>query len=91
MFDFRYTTRRGLREARSAALEFIDSRLRQSDMVALATVNRYGANFLAPFTSDWRRVRAAIESITLKAATDAASQEPVSARDFGRVEAEVAQ
>jgi len=71
-FDFRFTTRRGVREARDAALEFFDSKLRVGDILAVANVNRFGVDIPIPFTTDVAQARAVIEGISLSDATDRA-------------------
>lgn len=71
-FDFRFTTRRGVREARRAALEFLDNKVRVGDVLAVATANRFGVDVSIPFTTDVARARAVIEDISLADATDLA-------------------
>jgi VWFA-related protein len=71
-FDFRFTTRRGVREARDAALEFLDNKLRGGDVLAVAKVNRFGVDIPIPFTTDVSQARAVIKGISLSDATDRA-------------------
>jgi len=69
-FDFRFTTRRGVLEARRAALEFVDTKLRRSDVLAVANGNRFGVEVSVPFTTDVALAREAIEAISLSDVTD---------------------
>jgi len=69
-FDFSFTTRRGVLEARRAALEFVAKNIHESDLVGVATANRYGINLLTPFTSNHEIVDLAIEGLGLANAGD---------------------
>ncbi len=69
-FDFSFTTRRGVIEARRAALEFIDNQVHPDDLLAVATVNRYGVNLLTPFTGNHGQALEAVQSLGLFSASD---------------------
>lgn len=69
-FDFSFTTRRGIREARRAALDFVAKNIRESDLVGVATANRYGIKLLTPFTSNHETVDLAIQGLGLANASD---------------------
>lgn len=70
LFDFSFTTRRGVLEARRAALEFVESSLHPDDLMAVATYNRFGFKLLSPFTADRERAREAIGGLGLAQAGD---------------------
>jgi VWFA-related protein len=65
IFDLTFTNGRGIREARRAALSFLDDALHLSDLVGVATMSRYGIDLRVPFTRDRAPVRTAVESIGL--------------------------
>ena len=74
-FDFSFTTRRGVLEARSAALDFVAENIRESDLIGVATGSRYGITLLTPFTSNHEQVDAAIQGLGLADAGDIISGE----------------
>ncbi len=74
-FDFSFTTRRGVLEARSAALDFVARNIRASDLIGVATASRYGINLLTPFTSNHEQVDRAIQGLGLANAGDVISGE----------------
>jgi len=74
-FDFSFTTRRGILEARRAALDFVAKNIRESDLVGVATASRYGINLLTPFTSNHEQVDLAIQGLGLASAGDIISGE----------------
>ncbi len=69
-FDLSFTSRRGVLQARRAALEFLDSGVHPDDLVAVATADRFGINLLSPFTSDREAVRQAVATLGLVKADD---------------------
>ncbi len=74
MFDFSFTSRRGVLEARRAALRFVQEQVHPEDLLGVATTNRYGIFLLAPFTSDHRQALAAVETLGLRDASDMVGQ-----------------
>lgn len=77
VFDLNFTTRRGIREARRAALELMADGLYPGDLIGVATINRFGVELLVPFTADRRQVTSAIARVGLTHATDGAGQNDV--------------
>jgi VWFA-related protein len=69
-FDFSFTSRRGVLEARRAALEFIAKDIRPSDVVAVATSSRYGIQLLSPFTGNFAQIDSAVRGLGLVDASD---------------------
>ncbi len=69
-FDFSFTSRRGIIEARRAALEFVEKNLRASDLVAVATGSRYGIELLTPFTGNRAQIDEAVGGLGLVNAND---------------------
>ena len=69
-FDFSFTSRRGVLEARRSALEFVEKNLRTSDLVAVATSGRYGIQLLSPFTSSRQQITDAVSGLGLVNAGD---------------------
>lgn len=69
-FDFSFVDGRGVREARRAALEFIEQNLHPADLVAVASVNRLGIELRVPFTGDFGKVRESVAAIKLADVTD---------------------
>lgn len=70
LFDFSFTDRRGVLEARRSALQFVEQNIRTSDLVSVATANRYGINLLTPFTSNHEKIDEAIGTLGLADASD---------------------
>ena len=70
LFDFSFTTRSGVREARESALEFIDRQVRVGDLVGVATIDRYGMDLSVPFTRNLAYAREVIADLSLDRATD---------------------
>lgn len=69
-FDFSFTSRRGVIQARRAALEFVRNQVHPDDLLAVATANRFGIKLLTPFTDDHRQVLRAVETLGLVDAGD---------------------
>ncbi len=70
LFDFSFTTRRGVREARESALQFIDQQIRVGDLVGVATIDRHGMDLSVPFTRNVAYAREVIADLSLDRATD---------------------
>lgn len=69
-FDFSFTSRRGVLEARRAAMQFVQTELHPDDLVAVATANRYSLNLVTPFTGDHRKALDAVSTLGLVNTTD---------------------
>ncbi len=69
-FDLNFTTRRGILEARRAALAFVTEQVHGEDLLAVATATRFGIQLLSPFTSNHGQARRAIGTLGLASATD---------------------
>ena len=69
-FDLNFTTRRGILEARRAALGFVTERVHREDLLAVATATRFGIQLLTPFTSNHEQARRSIGTLGLASATD---------------------
>lgn len=83
VFDLLYTTRPGFREARRAALEYLESRSQTAqDLVGIATIDRFGARFLLPFTRNLDQVRRVISDFDLSAVTDAMTEDAIDSAMF---------
>lgn len=72
-FDFSFTSRRGVIEARRAALDFLTNELHPEDLVAVATANRFSLDLLSPFTRDHAQALAAVSTLGLANAGDVES------------------
>lgn len=70
LFDLNFTSRRGILEARSSAIEFLTGEIHPQDMVGVATYDRYGFELLSPFTSDHEQALAAVRTLGLADADD---------------------
>lgn len=69
LFDYSFNTGRGVREARRAAIEFLERTVRESDVVAVATVERRGFQVLIPFTSNRAKIYETLNEIELAGIT----------------------
>lgn len=85
LFDFSFTTGRGVREARRAALEFLEQNLHPTDLVAVASVNRFGIELRVPFTNDRGKVHESVAALSLADATDRIVLEKLEDDDAGGV------
>lgn len=75
LFDYSFNTGRGVREARRSAIEFLEHTIRESDVVAVATVERRGFRVLIPFTSNRAKIYETLDEIKLAGITQAVTYE----------------
>ena len=76
LFDFSFTTRSGVREARESALQFIDQQIRVGDLVGVATIDRHGMDLSVPFTRNRAYAREVTADLDLDRATDIETFDP---------------